>query len=241
MKHFFIISLCFLALSLSAQTDGWEYPFPYNPDGDADGYITLSDLLDLLALYGNEYPESFHYDDSGAILSLGQLSLHDCYNQARAAEGNWRLPNRKDIMRWADYLVQEFEEIQTANFPDNYSYDVEYTMHANDESKNILKSEVRITKTTSGNTVIDVLENISGWNHYEYSTLSQSQQVFNCCNDYCYIVTQVRPAIEYTYCGPTATIDCVNQKLSEGWYILGGVSGLSQAFQYQALWRWAVE
>jgi surface protein len=49
MKHLFTISLCFLALSLSAQE---TITYPYNPDGDADGYIAIYDLQDLLSTYG---------------------------------------------------------------------------------------------------------------------------------------------------------------------------------------------
>jgi hypothetical protein len=56
MKHFFTISLCFLALSLSAQE---TITYPYNPDGDADGLIEVSDLADLLGVYGTTFlPES---------------------------------------------------------------------------------------------------------------------------------------------------------------------------------------
>ena len=33
----------------------FEVPVPYNPDGNADGFIALPDLLDFLMLYGSEY------------------------------------------------------------------------------------------------------------------------------------------------------------------------------------------
>lgn len=36
----------------SAQNDGFQYPFTYNPDGNSDGYISLNDMLDLLSVYG---------------------------------------------------------------------------------------------------------------------------------------------------------------------------------------------
>jgi uncharacterized protein (TIGR02145 family) len=50
MKHFFTISLCFLALSLSAQVDC------QGPDFNNDGEIGSSDLIVFLSFYGNEWP-----------------------------------------------------------------------------------------------------------------------------------------------------------------------------------------
>ena len=51
MKHIFSISLCFLALSLSAQIDN----FPFNPDSDYDGSIGIEDLMAMLSNYGQEF------------------------------------------------------------------------------------------------------------------------------------------------------------------------------------------
>jgi uncharacterized protein (TIGR02145 family) len=48
MKLFFTISLCFLALSLSAQED-----CPNTYDGNGDGNVNINDLLDLLAVFGD--------------------------------------------------------------------------------------------------------------------------------------------------------------------------------------------
>jgi uncharacterized protein (TIGR02145 family) len=50
MKHIFTISLCFLALSLSAQDDC------QGPDFNNDGEIGSSDLIVFLSFYGNEWP-----------------------------------------------------------------------------------------------------------------------------------------------------------------------------------------
>jgi hypothetical protein len=52
MKHFFTLSLCCLALSLSAQE---AITYPYNPDGNADGTITVPDLQDFLGNYGSPF------------------------------------------------------------------------------------------------------------------------------------------------------------------------------------------
>jgi hypothetical protein len=66
MKHFFTISLCFLALSLSAQE---TITYPYNPDGDADGLVAVPDLQDILAVYGNPF--------SPAEIMVGDTALSE--------------------------------------------------------------------------------------------------------------------------------------------------------------------
>ena len=50
MKHIFTLSLCFLALSLSAQDEC------QGPDFNNDGEIGSSDLIVFLSFYGNEWP-----------------------------------------------------------------------------------------------------------------------------------------------------------------------------------------
>jgi uncharacterized protein (TIGR02145 family) len=53
MKHIFTISLCFLTLSLSAQVD-----CPNTFDNNSDGAVTINDLLDLLAVFGDTDTDS---------------------------------------------------------------------------------------------------------------------------------------------------------------------------------------
>ena len=52
MKHFFTLSLCFLALFLSAQENC------IGPDFNNDGEIGSADLIVFLSYYGNDWPES---------------------------------------------------------------------------------------------------------------------------------------------------------------------------------------
>ena len=74
MKHIFTISLCFLALSLSAQE---TITYPYNPDGDADGAIASPDLLDILGVYGGEFSPSEIQIDGVGLLEV----IQDLQNQ----------------------------------------------------------------------------------------------------------------------------------------------------------------
>ena len=63
-----LISLCF---SLSAQE---TINYPYNPDGNADGNITVPDLADFLVNYGNTFtPTEIQIDGVGLAEVIGQL------------------------------------------------------------------------------------------------------------------------------------------------------------------------
>ena len=66
MKHILTLSLCFLALSLSAQE---TITYPYNPDGDADGLVAVPDIQDLLAVYGSPF--------SPAEIMVGDTALSE--------------------------------------------------------------------------------------------------------------------------------------------------------------------
>jgi len=48
MKHLLTAIACFFALSMSAQSDG----YPFNPDSDGDGLVTIEDLLAVLSSFG---------------------------------------------------------------------------------------------------------------------------------------------------------------------------------------------
>ena len=104
MKHIFTISLCFLALSLSAQT---EYPYPYNPDGNNDGLISLNDLMDLLALYGLEYNAGVLATDSiSAIYYTGEMDYWDCTSSCVALRGNWKVLDHYLVGSYKDDLLE---------------------------------------------------------------------------------------------------------------------------------------
>lgn len=96
------ITLCLLSLGAIAQL---EVPVPYNPDGNADGFITLPDLLDFLALYGGEYsPEALATDSSSAIIHMGQGDYFDCASWCAGLEGNWKVMDEILVGRYKDQI-----------------------------------------------------------------------------------------------------------------------------------------
>ena len=77
--------------------------------------------------------------------------------------------------------------------------------------------------------------NFDGVSYYQegsYTNLKYSAQ--------CFAVTEVKRSIEYTICsgyGAEDVVSCVNERLTQGWNLLGGVSSFSASQAFQAMWR----
>ena len=95
MNRFFTLLLAASCLTAAGQT---EYPYPYNPDGNNDGYISLNDLLDLLSVYGSEFNAGVLATDSiSAVYYTGELDYYDCASSCVALRGNWKMLD-KDLV-----------------------------------------------------------------------------------------------------------------------------------------------
>ena len=92
-----LITIVIAALSLNAFSQT-EYPYPYNPDGNNDGLVSLNDLMDLLALYGLEYNAGVLATDSiSAIFYTGEMDYWDCASSCVGLKGNWKVLD-KDLV-----------------------------------------------------------------------------------------------------------------------------------------------
>ena len=90
MKHLITIISCFVVLSMGAQTD---YPFPWNPDADLDGWVSTEDLLLLLTVFGTQFePDTWETDSiSAAVVLDGNHNYFQCQSYCNDIEGNWRM------------------------------------------------------------------------------------------------------------------------------------------------------
>ena len=105
MKNFFTLTLCFLTLSLTAQV---EYPFPYNPDVNSDGYIGINDLMELLSMYGEEFgSDQLFYSDTEAVLDLGAMYYGECVFQCSQLQGDWKVADIEGIGKFRDDLQND--------------------------------------------------------------------------------------------------------------------------------------
>ncbi|HIB76347.1 MAG TPA: hypothetical protein EYO58_01760, partial [Flavobacteriales bacterium] len=103
MKHLFTILFVSLSMSAFSQT---QITIPYNPDGNADGFISLNDLLDILSIYGLEYtPSELAHDDHSAILYLGDMDYFDCASSCEGLQGSWKILDEILIGRYKTELA----------------------------------------------------------------------------------------------------------------------------------------
>ena len=218
--------------SLAMAQDYPEYPFPYNPDGNADGYIGLTDLLDLLVVYGQEYPGSFYGDSTGAILNLGQMPPHKCVREANSAGRHWRVLTFRDF--WNNF--NSIAEIGQSNFGvtnqfEFFCYDFEGRMS---RQALIFDEYNTIAEQTGG----------EGTPEYTsvYSAVDWSAGDIYHFSANCVIATETLPEIEYYIVEgdrPTV-INAVSDSLSNGWRIAGGVQSRgSSSIAWQAIMRFA--
>jgi len=109
MNRFFTLLLAASCLTAVGQT---EYPYPYNPDGNNDGYISLNDLLDLLSVYGSEFNAGVLATDSiSAVYYTGELDYYDCASSCVALRGNWKMLD-KDLV--GSYKTSIFNQTSSA-------------------------------------------------------------------------------------------------------------------------------
>ena len=206
MKHIFTISLCFLALSLSAQT---EYPYPYNPDGNNDGFISLNDLMDLLSVYGTEYNAGVLATDfTSAIYYTGDLDYWDCASSCQGLQGNWKMLDQDLVGSYKQELVTQGDVawLDYNNSPIRY------------HNNTALASNVNLSSWQCGGSVTSDIKSCFCQTRIRPAIEYYILKVEN--NDH------------------GALMDLVENYLDSGWNLAGGV-GSDYPRYYQAVWRWA--
>ena len=231
MKQLLTSLLLGLSVLASAQNDGFQYPFPYNPDGNSDGYISLNDMLDLLSVYGQEYPQSFYSDTTVAVLNLGKMGAHTCQAQAKQAGSEWRIPHVSELARFSPAAVNAIPQGQSsasAWFLDR---------------SNILVSPWNFSVATPTNDPsYDLIPRADSSEVYSvnHSPFNNGSFVNVTTTKTCFLVSEIRPEFEYSYCNTGSGGDfttCVTDKLNDGWMPMPGGTKNSASYFYQGFWR----
>ena len=239
MKRLVALMMCAVSLGAAAQID-WD--FPYNPDGNSDGYIFSEDLLDLLALYGQQFNSEevfLDQDSSHLILKAGdELTRIQCVSACLNLEGAWRVVNYEDVARFYDFLtdgLETFEDlgISEANYPG-----LEYIWIDSRSNSNQLIKPFEITlhrkNTRTNDNGIEVEENFGEVQIYNYILPVYGKTE-------CWCATKQRPRVEFDRVNAlsiTEWAEFLNQKASEGWYILPQPVPAADT-QSVTFWRWA--
>ena len=226
MKHLTLLLACILALSLSAsaQFTPQQYPFPYNPDSNQDGMVSMTDFLEILGVFGQEYPNSFFADSTKAVLDLGKMDATICLGLAESTYDEWRMVTTKDVFT-SSHLICEAtagsanwispgaydqlnfwcwsEETDYATYGRIHRYPLTYgaynppPLHYHLQSDTTESYEVSLYRPFASNTI---------------SVQSTSRS--------CLLITEVQPTIEYMEC---LTPECIEDALNNGWQPLGGI------------------
>lgn len=226
MSKYFAVIASLVPLILVGQSGIVE--FPYNPDSDGDDWIGVVDLLDLLGLYESSFVEDGLYLDesnTAALYYTGIQSFGMCHASCSDLPGKWRMMGMDD---WSRFHVQVEQEVSQNEFA--------------------WLREQGWPPDSFGDPLLAVARHSnSGWQKGQLTMVSLEDMTN------CFCAAKERPKVEYSYCQWTQTsedqsfMDCCNEKVSNGWYPLGGISGVarrsSSASSYvidesQAFWRW---
>tara|TARA_Y100000813_G_scaffold184976_1_gene156456 strand:- start:538 stop:888 length:351 start_codon:yes stop_codon:yes gene_type:complete len=84
MKRLVVMMMCAVSLGAAAQS---TLTYPYNPDGNADALIGMTDLQDMLSVYGGAFsPSEIQIDGVGLGEVLTQLLTTQAELQQTIAE-----------------------------------------------------------------------------------------------------------------------------------------------------------
>jgi hypothetical protein len=224
MKRLIAMMMCAVSLGAAAQID-WD--FPYNPDGNNDGYIFSEDLLDLLAVYGQEFNSEELYlsqDSSSLIVFVGELIAQECL------DGNWRVLNWEDLDRHYSDLAMEIE------VPDDADYWpylwVDRSSGLNQPWTDLtLRNRNKLYTTDNDGSSFEI-----GAFQSQYNANGNFGYAYEC-----WCATKQRPRVEFDRVNAlpiTEWAEFLNQKASEGWYVLPQPIPASDT-QSVTFWRWA--
>ena len=217
MKHLTFLLACSLALCLSAsaQFTPQQYPFPYNPDSNQDGMVSMTDFLEILGLFGQEYPNSFYSDSTRAVLDLGEIGSSQCMLQAEIAGTNWRMLTMKDVYSFGPLLGENAPYSALINGETSISFHIWFSarelaipgaLYTRDNCE-----DHRDCWVNSDSTLFSFAQ------LYPYGTTHYTNNKYHC-----FLVTEVRPTILYTQATNEVWIE---ELLNDGWQPVGNVNG----------------
>jgi uncharacterized protein (TIGR02145 family) len=104
MNRILLVLLILSGLSVQAQI---QVDYPFNPDGNADGLVSVSDLMELLTVYGEEFTAgNLSSDSTSAIFYVGDMDYYDCKSSCYSLEGNWKVLDDFLVGSYKDELSQ---------------------------------------------------------------------------------------------------------------------------------------
>jgi len=222
MKHLLACLAILAAFNVTAQVDGFQ--LPYNPDSEPDGYIGVGDILEVLSIFGSQFsPDDIYTNDDSThiVMNVGSMTYPECeYTCQFTLPGSWRVATIADAGGAWPEIMNDFGWINQIDGTMGRAESGDWRTHRFGGGSGAYKGdEIKMTQSmiaTGG----------------------------------CYCATQERPKVELSSCTscdqigaatPTALDiqSCVDLKVQDGWYPLGGVSASGAICINQVFWRWA--
>ena len=236
MRH--LIALLFASISLFsyAQID-WD--FPYNPDSDNDGYIYSEDLLDLPAIYGQEYSSDELYlsqDSSSLIVYVGDLDKIKCGAACMNLEGNWSNLSSRDLIKHYDQLAI-YPPMPYGNYDDVWMWysPIESSSGALITTAWQMGSITRSTRTSNDGFDYPAFWQQGNTGVTDSNTLNELE---------CWCVTHQRPRVEYKMLELGSNYEELMIEVevlsNQGWYLHNSMPHpQSSGTTHFVMWRWA--
>ena len=213
MKHLMTLAALFVSSLAMAQIP----TFPWNPDGNGDGVIGSSDLIELLTVYGQEFQNAIVSENQeSALLYMGKKKSYDCIYACQNLPGRWSLPEAGEISAIMPLIADTTSD---SNLDTWLSYDEPWIYEA------AADFEVYYP-------VLDAYLYSTSTGLFVRGIAHEKADV----NNLCYCSIKQLPRVEYSACADV--IDdpgCANQLVSDGWYPMGSVSDSGT----QAFWRFS--
>jgi len=229
----YLVTLLLAALSLNA-VGQIEWDFPYNPDADNDAYVSSTDLLELLSLYGQEFSSDELYlsqDSTSLIVYVGELIRQECMISCYNLSGNWKVIDWEGISAHYSELILDNGSWTNEN-ADTWPYmwilpeSISNQMYPFD-----LVLRNRNIKYYYDN---NVAQGSIGAFSDGYQPNSNHGWEYDC-----WCITRERPNVEYkmfTYLSnDSETEEMVNSLAQEGWRLMPAMNGSEEKV---TMWRW---
>ena len=217
MKHLALLVACGLVfyLSASAQFTPQQYPFPYNPDSNQDGMVSMTDFLEILGLFGQEYPNSFYSDSTKAVLDLGAMGASQCFLQAESAGLDWRMLTLEDCYSFAP-LIARGAPYDPADPTSTTEYWAWWSMR-----NHAIEGLIYTFNYEPSSSDYFANSDSTFFVSFRPDPYDESSLMVNDSRK-CFLVTEVRPTFLYQ---PMPPEEEIQDLLNDGWLPLGGLNG----------------
>lgn len=200
-----------------------QYPFPYNPDSNQDGMVSMTDFLEILGVFGQEYPDSFYADSTKAVLDLGRIDATTCLALAAETNNEWRMITTTDVYTSSHLIfagsAASTEWINNPGHPGTLNY-----WCWSEDTQTCTYARLKRYDNSNGDYPAPYYHHLESDSTQSYQaslgrSYDDNEIYVQSSSRSCLLITEVKPTIEYIECDSS---DCIEDALNNGWQPLCG-------------------